>query len=256
MHTTTATNPSTPSAARRLTWLALRRRLPPRPHCASSDRGLSVAAGRLVAALPHDLRLLRGGDCALGVRAHRRRLRLQISLSVNTIISIFLVLEFGFGALGVLCIAGVRFLWILITGRNRKTAAIGSHAMRKMRNLESSSYKGPAQAQNLRDSLAEAKSDIVVKIRLKKGSCSFAEARAAGFTEENGTLGDIWETVSGSDLVMLLISDSAQYTRYSALRDNNNKVFRVSVSCNKIAGCYFDYAMLRGELGMSCYESL
>ncbi|KAL2466648.1 Ketol-acid reductoisomerase [Abeliophyllum distichum] len=49
--------------------------------------------------------------------------------------------------------------------------------------------QGPAQAQNLRDSLAEAKSDIVVKIGLRKGSRSFAEARAAGFTEENGTLG-------------------------------------------------------------------
>ncbi|RXH68758.1 hypothetical protein DVH24_031091 [Malus domestica] len=70
--------------------------------------------------------------------------------------------------------------------------------------------QGPAQAQNLRDSLVEAKSDIVVKIGLRKGSRSFAEARAAGFTEENGTLGDIWETISGSDLVLLLISDSAQ----------------------------------------------
>jgi hypothetical protein len=36
------------------------------------------------------------------------------------------------------------------------------------------------------------------------------EAREAGFTEESGTLGDIWETISGSDLVLLLISDSAQ----------------------------------------------
>lgn len=44
----------------------------------------------------------------------------------------------------------------------------------------------------------------------KEGSRSFDEARAAGFTEENETLGDIWETVSGSDLVLLLISDSAQ----------------------------------------------
>ncbi|KAM2958198.1 hypothetical protein FF2_025090 [Malus domestica] len=70
--------------------------------------------------------------------------------------------------------------------------------------------QGPAQAQNLRDSLVEAKSDIVVKIGLRKGSHSFAEAHAAGFTEENGTLGDIWETISGSDLVLLLISDSAQ----------------------------------------------
>ncbi|KAM2958193.1 hypothetical protein FF2_025086 [Malus domestica] len=74
--------------------------------------------------------------------------------------------------------------------------------------------QGPAQAQNLRDSLVEAKSDIVVKIGLRKGSRSFAEARAAGFTEENGTLGDIWETISGSDLVLLLISDSAQADNY------------------------------------------
>ncbi|PNY15508.1 ketol-acid reductoisomerase chloroplastic-like [Trifolium pratense] len=70
--------------------------------------------------------------------------------------------------------------------------------------------QGPAQAQNLRDSLTEAKSDIVVKIGLRKGSRSFNEAREAGFTEESGTLGDIWETISGSDLVLLLISDSAQ----------------------------------------------
>lgn len=51
---------------------------------------------------------------------------------------------------------------------------------------------------------------LFLQIGLRKGSRSFAEARAAGFTEENGTLGDIWETVSGSDLVLLLISDSAQ----------------------------------------------
>ncbi|PKA52030.1 Ketol-acid reductoisomerase, chloroplastic [Apostasia shenzhenica] len=78
--------------------------------------------------------------------------------------------------------------------------------------------QAPAQAQNLRDSLAVAKSDIVVKIGLRKGSRSFEEARAAGFTEENGSLGDIWETISGSDLTMLLISDAAQ-------ADNYEKVF-------------------------------
>jgi hypothetical protein len=50
----------------------------------------------------------------------------------------------------------------------------------------------------------------MMQIGLRKGSRSFAEARGAGFTEENGTLGDIWETVSGSDLVLLLISDAAQ----------------------------------------------
>lgn len=49
-----------------------------------------------------------------------------------------------------------------------------------------------------------------MQVGLRKGSRSFAEARAAGFSEENGTLGDMWETISGSDLVLLLISDSAQ----------------------------------------------
>lgn len=77
--------------------------------------------------------------------------------------------------------------------------------------------QGPAQAQNLRDSLVEAKSDIVVKIGLRKGSKSFAEARAAGFSEENGTLGEMIETVSGSDLVLLLISDAAQADNYKKL---------------------------------------
>ncbi|KAJ6855603.1 hypothetical protein NC651_040297 [Populus alba x Populus x berolinensis] len=68
--------------------------------------------------------------------------------------------------------------------------------------------QGSVQARNLRDALAEAKSDI--KVGLEKDSCSFAEAHAAGFTEESDTLGDIWETISGSDLVLLLISDAAQ----------------------------------------------
>lgn len=98
--------------------------------------------------------------------------------------------------------------------------------------------QGPAQAQNLRDSLVEAKSDIVVKIGLRKGSRSFNEARAAGFTEENGTLGDIWETISGSDLVLLLISDSAQ-------ADNYEKVFS-HMKPNSILG--LSHGFLLGHL--------
>lgn len=98
--------------------------------------------------------------------------------------------------------------------------------------------QGPAQAQNLRDSLGEAKSDIVVKIGLRKGSRSFAEARAAGFTEENGTLGDIWETISGSDLVLLLISDAAQ-------ADNYEKVFS-HMKPNSILG--LSHGFLLGHL--------
>ncbi|PHT76814.1 Ketol-acid reductoisomerase, chloroplastic [Capsicum annuum] len=98
--------------------------------------------------------------------------------------------------------------------------------------------QGPAQAQNLRDSLAEIKSDIVVKIGLRKGSSSFAEARAAGFTEENGSLGDIYETISGSDLVLLLISDAAQ-------ADNYEKVFS-HMKPNSILG--LSHGFLLGHL--------
>ncbi|GMP42131.1 hypothetical protein CsSME_00011968 [Camellia sinensis var. sinensis] len=81
--------------------------------------------------------------------------------------------------------------------------------------------QGPAQAQNLRDSLAEAKSNIVVKIGLRKGSRSFAEACAAGFSEENGTLGDIWETISGSDLVLLLISADNYEEIFTHMKPNS-----------------------------------
>ncbi|KAL6529481.1 hypothetical protein OROGR_015104 [Orobanche gracilis] len=98
--------------------------------------------------------------------------------------------------------------------------------------------QGPAQAQNIRDSLAEVESDIVVKIGLRKGSSSFAEARAAGFTEENGTLGDIWETISSSDLVLLLISDAAQ-------ADNYEKVFS-HMKPNSILG--LSHGFLLGHL--------
>merc|ERR1719251_67749 len=50
--------------------------------------------------------------------------------------------------------------------------------------------QAPAQAQNLRDSLKEANSDINVSIGLREGSSSFTEARMAGFTEDSGTLGE------------------------------------------------------------------
>ncbi|KAG6756027.1 hypothetical protein POTOM_039443 [Populus tomentosa] len=104
--------------------------------------------------------------------------------------------------------------------------------------------QGPAQAQNLRDSLAEAKSDIKVKIGLRKGSRSFAEARGAGFTEENGTLGDIWETVSGSDLVLLLISDAAQFHPLQQA-DNYEKIFS-HMKPNSILG--LSHGFLLGHL--------
>src|SRR5438067_5900538 len=68
--------------------------------------------------------------------------------------------------------------------------------------------QGPAQAQNLRDSLEGT--GIKVKVGLRLGSTSAAEAEKAGFTKASGTLGEMFEVVRESDLVLLLISDAAQ----------------------------------------------
>src|ERR671935_2374499 len=68
--------------------------------------------------------------------------------------------------------------------------------------------QGPAQAQNLRESLAGT--DIKVKVGLRPGSASMAQARAAGFTEDNGTLGEMFAVIRESDMVLLLIADAAQ----------------------------------------------
>lgn len=70
--------------------------------------------------------------------------------------------------------------------------------------------QAPAQAQNLRDSIAEAGLDIKVTIGLRKTSPSWAEAEAVGFKEADGGLGEVFDVVSASDMVILLISDAAQ----------------------------------------------
>lgn len=67
--------------------------------------------------------------------------------------------------------------------------------------------QGRAQALNLRDSLAGT--DIRVAVGLRPGSASVADARAHGFTEEEGTLGDWLAVAADSDLVVLLIADAA-----------------------------------------------
>jgi ketol-acid reductoisomerase len=72
--------------------------------------------------------------------------------------------------------------------------------------------QGPAQAQNLRDSLEGT--GIKVKVGLRAGSDSMDAARAAGFTEANGTLGEMFAVVRESDIALLLISDAAQAELY------------------------------------------
>ncbi|KAF5833673.1 hypothetical protein DUNSADRAFT_9943 [Dunaliella salina] len=77
--------------------------------------------------------------------------------------------------------------------------------------------QGPAQAQNMRESLAEAGSDIKVTIGLRPDSPSWKDAEAVGFTPSNGTLGEVFDVVSSSDMVVLLISDAAQAKLYPRL---------------------------------------
>jgi len=74
------------------------------------------------------------------------------------------------------------------------------------------SSQGPAQAQNLRDSLENT--DIKVVVGLRENSASIPSAEAAGFTKENGTLGEMYSVIKESDLVLLLIADGAQAKVY------------------------------------------
>ena len=74
--------------------------------------------------------------------------------------------------------------------------------------------QGPAQAQNLRDSLGDA---VKVVVGLRSGSSSVTAARAAGFTEENGTHGEMFEVIAASDMVLALISDAAFAEHYKEI---------------------------------------
>src|SRR6202521_1122675 len=65
--------------------------------------------------------------------------------------------------------------------------------------------QGPAQGQNLRESLT--RTPIRVAVGLRAGSESLAESRAAGFSEADGTLGEMFSVMSISALCTLFISD-------------------------------------------------
>lgn len=77
--------------------------------------------------------------------------------------------------------------------------------------------QGPAQAQNLKESLDGTSVKVVVGLRA--GSSSMVSARAAGFTEEAGTLGEMYSVIKSSDMVILLISDAAQAEQYQSVFD-------------------------------------
>ena len=83
--------------------------------------------------------------------------------------------------------------------------------------------QAPAQAQNLRDSIKEAGLNTKVTIGLRPDSPSWAEAEAVGFSKKEGTLGEVFDVVAGSDLVILLISDAAQVNTAAALMMMGNR---------------------------------
>jgi len=78
------------------------------------------------------------------------------------------------------------------------------------------SSQGPAQAQNLRDSLEHL--GIKVIVGLREGSKSFAKATEVGFTVDNGTAGEMLDVVRNSDLVLCLISDAAMTQEFENIQ--------------------------------------
>ena len=77
------------------------------------------------------------------------------------------------------------------------------------------SSQGPAQAQNLRESLEGT--GIKVKVGLREGSSSMKEAEAVGFSKKDGTLGEMYDVIRESDMSLLLISDAAFAENYKAI---------------------------------------
>ena len=113
---------------------------------------------------------------------------------------------------------------IVLAGEPERIVRGGRHLFAKLRQAFAGiaqigvigwSSQGPAQAQNLRDSLKGT--DIRVKVGLREGSSSIPAAEAAGFTSATGTLGEMFQVIGESDLVLLLISDSAQATLHEEI---------------------------------------
>lgn len=101
--------------------------------------------------------------------------------------------------------------------------------------------QGPAQAQNLRDSLKG--SDIRVTVGLRSGSSSWSKAEAAGFSESDGTLGEMMKVIRESDLVVLLISDGAQAALYKEVFAEMKKGATLGLSHGFLLG----YMQSQGE---------
>ncbi|NTW14791.1 MAG: ketol-acid reductoisomerase [Candidatus Moranbacteria bacterium] len=107
--------------------------------------------------------------------------------------------------------------WVAIGGRDMFPAAAKVLLSTSIYTIGVIGYgsQGHAHALNLRDSLKGV--DITVRVGLSVGSASRAKAIADGFTEENGTLGETFDVIRKSDLVILLIPDSEQVRLYKEI---------------------------------------
>jgi ketol-acid reductoisomerase len=71
------------------------------------------------------------------------------------------------------------------------------------------SSQAPAQALNLKESLAAAGADTRVVVGLRSGSASRPQAEVAGFSEADGTLTTVEKAIKRAGMSLLLIADSA-----------------------------------------------
>lgn len=77
--------------------------------------------------------------------------------------------------------------------------------------------QGPAQGQNLRDSLEGTDIKVKVGIREETYERNAPAIRSVGFNEEDDTLGELYATIAESDLVICLMSDAAQAMNYDKI---------------------------------------
>ncbi len=104
---------------------------------------------------------------------------------------------------------------IVVGGRDKFDLAIGALKDAQISQIGVIGWgsQGPAQAQNLRDSLEG--SGIKVKVGLREGSSSWQKAQEAGLE-----VGEMYSVLSESDLNILLISDAAQADNYKDIFKN------------------------------------
>jgi ketol-acid reductoisomerase len=118
------------------------------------------------------------------------------------------------------CLAGASCSWPsrrVRTHAHLQAAAADAPRARMQVGVIGWGSQAPAQAQNMRESFEAAGMDTKVTIGLRASSLSCDEARACGFTEDAGTLGEVFDVVSRADLVILLIADGAQAKLYPKL---------------------------------------